>query len=95
MRCAYVYYRLRAGRDAEAAERIDDLLDALAPLCARRPRRARRCDDAATWMEIYEGIGDWRAFEAALDAAVTRLSIAGLIDGDRHLECFATSGGAA
>lgn len=91
-RAAYVYYRLRAGKDTEAAARIDELLDALAPLCARRPRRVRRCDDAATWMEIYEGISDWQAFEAALDAAVKRLSLAGLIDGARHLECFAPAG---
>ncbi len=87
-RAAYVYYRLRPGSAAAAAGPIDALLDALAPLCAQRPRRARRCDDPATWMEIYEGVSDWNGFEAALAAEVTRLSIAGFVDGDRHLECF-------
>lgn len=95
MRRAYVYYRLRAGSGVDAAARIDELLDALAPLCKDRPRRVTRCDDAATWMEIYEGISDWRAFEAALDAEAKRLSIAALVDGDRHLECFAASDDAA
>lgn len=85
---AYVYYRLRPGSAAAAAGAIDALLDALAPLCTDPPRRARRCDDPATWMEIYEGISDWDGFEVALAAAVARLSVASFIDGDRHLECF-------
>lgn len=89
-RAAYVYYRVRPDRATEAAARIDALLDALAPHCAHRPRRARRCDEAALWMEIYDGISDWQAFEAALAAEVRRLSVARFVDGARHIECFAT-----
>ncbi|MHB1352015.1 MAG: DUF4936 family protein [Thiobacillus sp.] len=87
-RAAYVYYRLRPGSAAAAAGPIDALLEALAPFCTDPPRRARRCDDAATWMEIYEGVSDWDGFEAAHAAEVRRLSIAAFVDGDRHLECF-------
>lgn len=83
-----MYYRVNTARAAQAARHVDALQRALAPLCSTLPRRMSRCDDADTWMEVYEGIADWPAFEAGLARGAERLVAAGLIDGSRHLECF-------
>ena len=90
MRAAYVYYRVAPTYDALAADRVDALLQALATHCTQLPRRLVRCDDATTWMEIYEGIADWTAFTAAMQSAVQTLRIDACLDGERHLECFVT-----
>jgi len=88
VRTAYVYYRIDPAHVAACAGRIDALLAAMAPCCANPPRRLRRCDDADTWMEIYEGIADWAAFERALEREVRRSGAARHVTGSRHLECF-------
>lgn len=88
MRHAYVYYRVAPGRAGLAAARVERLMASVAGLCAVKPRRLVRCDDAGTWMEIYEGISDWPAFDAALESAVAAFGLLDLIDGSRHLECF-------
>jgi hypothetical protein len=85
----YVYYRIDPAQAMLAAARIDALLDTMAAHCATPPRRLQRCDDASTWMEVYEGIVDRTVFVAALDAAVATQGCAAFIQGDRHLECFA------
>jgi len=90
VRHAYIYYRVDAAQAARAAARVDTLLRALAPYCGAPPRRLVRCDDATTWMEVYEDIADWPAFEAALQERLDALGIAGLLDGPRHLERFVT-----
>ena len=81
---------LRAARGELSleAERIDALLQAMAPHCGMPPRRLVRCGDATTWLEIYEGIANWPAFEAALRARLAALRVADVVDGERHLECF-------
>ena len=89
MRHAYVYYRVAPAHAVAAAAQADALLRAMAPHCGPPPRRLVRCDDTSTWMEIYEDIADWPAFAAALRAAEAQTGLAALIDGDRHLECFA------
>ena len=88
MRHAYIYYRVDPARADQAASRIDALLDAMAIHCAQTPRRLGRCDDPATWMEIYEGITDFARFSAALNMAVKKLDCSDFIQGARHLECF-------
>jgi hypothetical protein len=84
----YVYYRIDPAQAPLAAVRIDALLDTMAAHCSAPPRRLRRCDDASTWMEVYEGIVDRTVFAAALDAASAAQGCAAFIQGDRHLECF-------
>ena len=91
MRDVYVYYRIDPAQAALAAARIDALLDALAAHCSRPPRRLARCDDPATWMEIYEGIADPETFSADLNAAVRALGCEAFTHGERHLECFSQS----
>jgi hypothetical protein len=84
----YVYYRIDALQAGLAAARIDALLETMATHCSQPPRRLSRCDDAATWMEIYEGIADFAEFSAALNSAVLTLGCATFTQGERHLECF-------
>lgn len=91
MRNAYVYYRVDPERAAPAARCVDALLLAMAPHCGQPPRRMVRCDEPAMWMEIYEDIGDFAAFSAALAAAEGAAGCMGFIRGERHLECFRTA----
>jgi len=85
---AYVYYRIDPVQANLAAARIDGLLSAMAAHCSQRPRRLSRCDDTATWMEIYEVIADYAEFTAALNSAVQAFDCAAFTHGERHLECF-------
>ena len=88
----YIYYRLRAGLDMEAAR--DAVRAMQAGLAARfaglRPRLLQRTHDARTWMEIYPDVADAAAFEAALEEAVAAHRLDRLLDDGavRHLECF-------
>jgi hypothetical protein len=88
VKSAYVYYRIDPGQAGLAAARIDGLLNTLAAHCSQPPRRLNRCDDAATWMETYEGIADFARFSAALNSAVRTFDCAAFTQGERHLECF-------
>jgi hypothetical protein len=89
VRHVYVYYRIDPAQAELAASRIDALLNLLAAHCSQPPRRLARCDDALTWMEIYEGIADFAAFARALDTAARRFDCTAFTLGERHLECFA------
>ncbi|MBI3431565.1 MAG: DUF4936 family protein [Hydrogenophilales bacterium] len=91
MKYAYIYYRIDPVQEATAADRIDALLGLMARHCARPPRRLRRCDDPAVWMEVYEEIADHAAFTAALNAAIRSLGCTAFTLGERHLECFSLS----
>ena len=90
MRAAYIYYRIDPVRAIETASCIDALLSAMAPHCLQPPRRLRRCDDAGTWMEIYEGIEDWPAFVRALELEAKRCDADRHATDGRHIECFST-----
>lgn len=91
MKCAYVYYRIDLAQADRAAARIDALTQAMAPHCRQPPRRLSRCDDPATWMEVYEGIADFAGFARALNAAVAAVGCAEFTRGERQLECFAAA----
>jgi len=91
VKCAYVYYRIDLAQAAVAADKIDALLDTMAARCSQPPRRLTRCDDPATWMEIYEGIADYAAFAAALSAAALGSGCTAFTQGERHLECFSAT----
>jgi len=90
MRHAYVYYRIDLAHAGLAATRIDALLNAMAAHCSHHPRRLNRCDDPATWMEIYEGIADFSTFSVVLNSSVQTFNCAAFTLGERHLECFST-----
>lgn len=93
MRTAYVYYRVEPAHAVECARCVDALLAAMAFCCASPPQRLRRCDDADTWMEIYEGIADWAAFERTLEREIRCRGADQYAIGGRHLECFAPFAG--
>jgi hypothetical protein len=88
---AYIYYRVDPAQLSLAAVRIDALLNTMATHCSQPPRRFERCDDPATWMEIYEGIADFSAFSAALDKATLDCGCALFTREERHLECFSAT----
>jgi len=93
VKSAYVYYRIAPGEAAAAADKVDALLGRMAGHCRQPPRRLSRCDDPATWMEIYEGIADYAAFAAALSAAALSFGCETFTQGERHLECFSAADG--
>jgi len=88
LKSAYVYYRIDPAQADLAATRIDALLNIPAAHCSQPPRRLVRCDDALTWMEIYEGIADFTAFCATLETAVQTFECVGFTRNERHRECF-------
>ncbi|MDP1644545.1 MAG: DUF4936 family protein [Thiobacillus sp.] len=88
MKSAYVYYRIDPAQAGLAGARIDGLLSTMAAHCSQPPRRLNRCDDSATWIEIYDGIADFTTFAAALKAAVQTFKCTEFAQGERHLECF-------
>ena len=88
MRDVYIYYRIDPAQGDLAATQIDTLLLTMTPHCGQPPHRMQRCDDPATWMEVYPDIADFVAFSTALDASTQALDCAAFILGERHLECF-------
>lgn len=88
MRAAYVYYRIQPACTDDALLLAAGLMQAMRAFCGRPPRMMQRCDEPATWMEIYEDIADWPAFVSALDRATTESGLASCLAGERHIECF-------
>ena len=78
----YVYYRVEAGRVASLQEEVRQLFRSIEAASGVRGRWMRRRDEPATYMEVYEDVGDELAFEALLarEAAPLRLQ--------RHVERF-------
>ena len=62
----YVYYRLDAARVDAFRLSVQDLFKVIKRETGVSGRWMRRRDDAATFMEVYEGVKDEQAFEALL-----------------------------
>lgn len=88
----YIYYRVRAEREAELRRALSGWS---ARLCAAEPglqvhwrRRPANAGDALrTWMEIWthpDGVGVTRAARIEAEAALLQ----GMIEGSRHVEAF-------
>lgn len=88
MRHVYIYYRIDPAQADLAATRIDLLLNTMAPHCSQPPQRLNRCNDPATWMEIYAGVTDLEVFSNSLDRALQTINCAEFTLGARHRECF-------
>ena len=85
----YVYYRV-ASDDAGARAAIAALQVAVEAETGIAGRLLARCDDPATWMEVYEPLADAAAFARRLDELAQRHGAAAVTgDGRRHAECFA------
>ncbi len=62
----YVYYRVDAARVEAIRIAVRALFDAIERETGVRGSWMRRRDEATTFMEVYEGVAEERAFEAVL-----------------------------
>lgn len=62
----YVYYKIEPSRLEEVRTAVEKLFAAIERQYGVRGRWMRRRDDPATYMEVYEGVSDERAFEDTL-----------------------------
>ncbi len=85
----YVYYRV-AEDTVAVRDRAAAWLAAVAAATGIRGTLLARCDDPATWMEVYEPVGHAGEFLHRLEALARSHDAAALArDGRRHVECFA------
>ena len=84
----YVWYTVTAEREL-AVRAVADLIAAVEEDTGVAGRVLARRDDASTWMEIYENVGDAAAFERTLATLVRRHDVARVSGGLRHVERFA------
>lgn len=87
----FVYYRIRTDIDADDARTaVRALQAALARRTGVAGRLLERFGDEATWMEIYESVGDASAFDAALTFETDAHRITDVIEpgSARHVERF-------
>ncbi len=62
----YVYYKVDPSALEDVRTQVEKLFTAVERQCGVRGRWMRRRDDPATYMEVYEGVSDEKAFEDAL-----------------------------
>lgn len=84
----YVWYTVTSDR-ADAARAVTTLIAAVEDATGIAGRVLARRDDASTWMEIYENVGDAAAFGDTLDNLARRHDVARISGGIRHVERFA------
>lgn len=78
----YVYYKVSPERIAALRPMIDELFSIIEKQAGVRGRWMRRRDDPSTYMEVYEGVADERAFEALLEREGAKLGL------ERRVERF-------
>jgi quinol monooxygenase YgiN len=71
----YVYYRVDPARLDELRGAIERLFAAVERETGVRGKWMRRRDEATTYMEVYEGVKDERAFEALLAREAASLGL--------------------
>lgn len=78
----YVYYRVDPARLDELRRAIENLFSVIEREAGVRGRWMHRRDEPTTFMEVYEGVADERAFEALLERETAALKL------ERHTESF-------
>ena len=63
----YVYYRVDLAKLAEVRASVEQLFSTIERESGVKGRWMHRRDDAATYMEVYEGVRDSGAFDALLE----------------------------
>jgi hypothetical protein len=63
----YVYYKVSPERLDAVRAQVQTLFSEIHEKTGLRGRWMRRRDDPTTYMEVYEGVRDERAFEALLE----------------------------
>jgi len=71
----YVYYKLSPESVGDMRAKVRALFSLVEEQFGVRGRWMRRRDDPATYMEVYEGIRDERAFEALLERVGATLGV--------------------
>ena len=84
----YVWYTVTGDR-GDAVRAVAALLAAVEEETGIAGRVLARRDDASTWMEVYENVGDPAPFERMLNALARRHDVARMSGGTRHIERFA------
>jgi len=78
----YVYYRVDAARIDVVRSSVHELFKKIESQTGIRGRWMHRRDDASTYMEVYEGVADDKAFEALLAREASGLGL------ERRVERF-------
>ncbi len=78
----YVYYRIDSKRFDEIRFSVERIFKAIKNETGIQGQWLRRRDDAATCMEVYEGVADEAAFEALLEREGAKLGL------ERKIERF-------
>ena len=78
----YVYYKVGPEQVRDLGLKVEALLLKIRERTGVRGRWMRRRDDPTTYMEVYEGVAEERAFEALLEREGARLGL------QRKVECF-------
>ena len=72
----YVYYKVEAERLPFVRSRVGELLNEIEKQTGIQGRWMHRRDDPLTYMEVYEGVKDEKAFEALLEREGAKLGVA-------------------
>jgi hypothetical protein len=78
----YIYYEIPAERTGQVRPMVEALFSVVEKQLGVRGRWMRRRDDPATYMEVYEGVADERAFEALIEREGAKLGL------ERRVERF-------
>jgi len=86
----YIYYRVAAGQAPAARLAIGGVFGSVEQRTGVAGRLLRRRDEPLMWMEVYDGVGDPRTFEATLAAAVADHDFASFLapGSERRIERF-------
>jgi hypothetical protein len=79
----YIYYKVSPEKVEGLRPSVEALFSLVEKQCGVRGRWMRRRDDPATYMEVYEGVADERAFEALIEREGAKLGL------ERRVERFA------
>lgn len=78
----YIYYKVAPERAVALRPMIEQLFSRIEKQLGVRGRWMRRRDDPTTYMEVYEGIADERAFESLMASEGAKLGV------ERRIERF-------
>ena len=71
----YVYYKIESARLVALRALVTALFDEIEKQTGVRGRWMHRRDDPLTYMEVYEGVMDEKAFEALLEREGAKLGV--------------------
>jgi len=71
----YIYYKVEPARLAALRALVEALFQEIERQTSVRGRWMHRRDDPLTYMEVYEGVKDEKAFEALLEREGAKLGV--------------------